>query len=166
MRIEGGGRWGIRMKILGWQWRYVDALFAFTHTFELHDAVNFGEEGIIFSHADIESGMDAGTQLPYNYIACLDLLPAVSFYPSSLALTVPAIAAASLSFFVSHGLPLTGFGGNREDSLHFNFLNTQRSETLPVSLFLTVFLSTFEFKNGDFLCPVLLFDLPDHLHTL
>jgi hypothetical protein len=41
-----------------------------SQSFESNDAIDFGKQGVVLSHADIVPWMQFGSQLPHEYIAC------------------------------------------------------------------------------------------------
>ncbi len=63
-----------------------------SQSFESNDAIDFGKQGVILSHADIVPWMQFGSQLPHEYIACRNRLSAKALDTAPLAIAVPAVS--------------------------------------------------------------------------
>jgi hypothetical protein len=70
--------------------------------FECNCAVSKGENGIIFTHADAASGVEFGSTLTDDNIACDGGLPAEEFYSEALAFTVAAVITTTYTFLMCH----------------------------------------------------------------
>src|SRR5581483_12428625 len=70
--------------------------------FVLHDSVHARIDGVVASHADVASGMDARAELADEDIPGFDGLSVVNLDTAMLSRTVAAVARRTLSFFVRH----------------------------------------------------------------
>lgn len=71
-------------------------------SFKFHDAVDQGENGEIFTHADVVSRMNFCADLSHNYGAGIYFLPAENFNAPALGIAVSSVTGASLTFFMCH----------------------------------------------------------------
>jgi hypothetical protein len=69
---------------------------------EQHLALGTGEQGIILSPADIESGVKLGSALADQDLSGFDVLSAESFHTQSLGSGISAVSRAALSLFMRH----------------------------------------------------------------
>lgn len=81
-----------------------DPFFISSNPLELHDAGNLGEECIIASDSNIQTGMDAGSPLPDQDIAGQNLLAPEPLDPQTLGMAVSAVSGGADSFFMCHFL--------------------------------------------------------------
>ena len=70
---------------------------------ELHDAVDFGEEGVVLAESDVESWTEAATALPHEDRPARDEVTVEALDTQPLRIGIAAVAGAALTFFMSHG---------------------------------------------------------------
>jgi hypothetical protein len=79
---------------LGSRGRSVDAYFLpATATFELHDACNAGEEGVVFAETHIETGKELCPSLTDQNRSGLHSLSAVGLDPKILRVTIAPVSS-------------------------------------------------------------------------
>ncbi len=69
---------------------------------EFDHAILESEERVITSHAYVQARVESGAALPYDDIACDNLLAAELLYAEALSCAVAPVLTRSLSFFMSH----------------------------------------------------------------
>jgi hypothetical protein len=79
-------------------------LFITNKFFKFNHPIRKGEQGVIFAHAYILSGMNLGPQLTDQNIPCTYLLTSEALYSSSLANTIPTVPGTSTSFLMCHNV--------------------------------------------------------------
>jgi hypothetical protein len=79
-------------------------LIALAAALKFHDAVNKGEQRVVLTDADILTGMEFGTPLPYEYIARESKLPVGLLGAKPLGSAVTAVSGAADTFFMSEQL--------------------------------------------------------------
>src|SRR6185436_10213680 len=70
----------------------------------LHDSVDGGEDGEVAAEADVLARMDLGADLAHENVAGPARFAAEHLHAAALTRAVAAVAAATLTFFVGHGL--------------------------------------------------------------
>ncbi len=80
----------------------INALAAFLEKTKLDNAVRQSEEGVIIAQATILACGELGTTLPYNDIACDDLLATVVFHAKAFGFAIAAVTGTTTCFFVCH----------------------------------------------------------------
>ena len=59
---------------------------------KVDDAVRFGKNGVIFTHADVEAGVKFRAALTYDDRSGLGKLPAIKLYAAILRITVATVS--------------------------------------------------------------------------
>ena len=64
--------------------------------------IDLGKKGVVPAHPDILSRVNTGPELPNDYVAGGDGLPAKNLYSAPLSLTVSTVAGTSPGFLMCH----------------------------------------------------------------
>jgi hypothetical protein len=83
-----------------------------TFDFELHNAFDFSEEGVVLADANAIAGVELGAALTHDDITGLDDLAAEHFHAKAFTFGIATVAGTTTSFFVCHefNTPMCGTG--------------------------------------------------------
>ena len=103
--VFGGGSWGRSggsdgVVFLGGV--HADGLATAIFDFESHDAIDQCEERVIAAHADVDSGMELGSELADKDISGDHSLAARFFEAAPLASAIATVSGTTTTFFCSH----------------------------------------------------------------
>src|SRR5207253_5570092 len=87
-------------------WSHAHETAAGTFVRKVHDACHLGVEGVVAADADVDAGVELRAALANENRAAGDELPGEALHAEHFRLRVAAVARRTLSFFVSHCLPL------------------------------------------------------------
>lgn len=81
---------------------HADGLATTIFDFESHDAIDQCEERVIAAHADVDSGMELGSELADKDISGNHSLAARFFKATPLASAIATVSGTTTTFFCSH----------------------------------------------------------------
>src|SRR5690606_7819048 len=76
----------------------------FTFNFELHKAIGFGEQGVVFAQAHVHAWVKLGAALTHDDATGIDGLAAEHFNAETLGVGIATVAGTTACFLVSHFL--------------------------------------------------------------